>query len=213
MLNASIAKITMPPRMARRPISEKGFPVPWFVAKIDGKWDFRIVDTPKITIAYRQKLCWLCGEPLGKFLCFVIGPMCAINRVSSEPPAHRDCSEYAVRACPFLSQPRMRRNEVGLPDEYMEPGGVAVLHNPGATLIWVTASYRPMRDVAGHLFEIGEPIETLWYCEGRTATRAEILASIDKGLPHLRSAAATEPGAMDELGKKIDVAMRLLPAA
>jgi hypothetical protein len=109
-LNASIRDIPIPPRMAKRPISDRGFPVPWFVAKINGIWDFRAIEPGRIARAYNKNLCWLCGEPLGKFVAFVIGPMCSINRISSEPPSHRDCAEYAVRACPFLTQPRAARS-------------------------------------------------------------------------------------------------------
>ncbi|MEH2525893.1 MULTISPECIES: hypothetical protein [unclassified Bradyrhizobium] len=210
MLNASIKDIPMPPRMARRPISDKGFPVPWFVAKVDGQWDFRVVDTPKLPQAVKRGLCWLCGEPLGQYLCFVIGPMCAINRASSEPPSHRDCAEYAVKACPFLSKPNMRRNK-NFDFEPVGPAGVGVAHNPGVTLLWITKGYRPFRANGGVLFEIGDPLETYFYREGRTATRDEILAAIDKGLPILRQMAAEE-NAMPELQAQIDRAMTLIPA-
>src|SRR5437879_3421217 len=117
-LNASIRDIPIPPRMARRPISAKGFPVPYFVTHKDeaGEWDFRQISGQTILACFQRRLCWLCGEPLGQYLAFTIGPMCSINRVSSEPPAHRECAEYGVRACPFLSKPRMRRNREGLPD-------------------------------------------------------------------------------------------------
>jgi len=48
-------------------------------------------------VCVRHKRCWLCGQPLGKFMCFVVGPMCAINKTSAEPPSHRDCALYAVQ--------------------------------------------------------------------------------------------------------------------
>jgi hypothetical protein len=215
MLNASIRNIPIPSRMSRRPISDKGFPVPWFVGKVNGAWDFRAIDTPKIAQAYHRRLCWLCGEALGQYLCFVIGPMCSINRVSSEPPSHRDCAEYAARACPFLARPNMRRNEKDLPGHLVDAPGIALEHNPGVTLIWITKSYRPISAGGrGVLFEIGEPIEAYWYREGRTATRAEIEASIAKGLPYLREIAATEGyEAMRELDASVDRAKRLIPAA
>lgn len=203
--------------MSRRPISEKGFPVPWFVSRINGVWDFRQIEPGKVALAHSRKICWLCGEPLGRFLCFVIGPMCSINRISSEPPSHRDCAEYAVRACPFLSKPNMRRNEKGLAGPLADHApGTPITHNPGASLIWVTKSYQIMRVPNGALFEIGEPLETLWFKEGRAATRAEVIEAIDKGLPFLHAAAAKEPDkdeAAKELQAMIDRAMSLLPAA
>ena len=99
-LNKAIADIPIPPRMKRLAISEKGYIVPWFVAWIDGVQDFRVIDTPKLGHAIRGKRCWICGEPLGVNKAFLIGPMCAINRVISEPPSHRDCAVFSARSSP-----------------------------------------------------------------------------------------------------------------
>jgi hypothetical protein len=101
----------LPARMRYLPISPKGFPVPWFVF-IDeqtGIPDFRVIGPGKMRQAVTGDRCWLCGGILGKHRIFCIGPMCAINRITSEPPSHRECAEFAAEACPFLSQPRARR--------------------------------------------------------------------------------------------------------
>jgi hypothetical protein len=213
-LNAAIRDIPLPVRMKRRPISERGFPVPWFVSWINGRWDFVNLDPRLIVEAYKRRVCFLCGEPLGRFLAFTIGPMCSINRVSSEPPAHRECAEYAVRACPFLSQPKMRRNDKAHLGTADNVPGIMIEHNPGATLIWITKSFEPIRADGGRgvLFQIGEPIEVAWFCEGRTATRAEVDAAIAKGLPLLRKAAASEGAdAVADLDLYIKRAEKLLP--
>jgi hypothetical protein len=68
---------------------ERGYPVPWFVAKIGDHYDFRVVDAAKFKPAIEKQLCWVCGQKLGSMLAFTIGPMCAINRTISEPPSHR----------------------------------------------------------------------------------------------------------------------------
>jgi hypothetical protein len=212
MLNASIRDIPMPRRFAGRPLSEKNFPVPWFVSFIKGKWDFVNLDPRKIIEAYNRKICWLCGEPLGTFKAFVIGPMCSINRISSEPPAHADCAEYAVKACPFLARPNAKRNTAAAlaGDEHVP--GIMIQHNPGANLIWITKAFQPIRDPnGGVLFALGEPTSVTWWAEGRTATRAEIEAAIDKGLPFLRRVAAAE-NAMPDLEREIERAKKLLPA-
>jgi hypothetical protein len=209
-LNAAIRDIPMPDRFKKLPISDKGFPIPYFVGSIDGVPDFRVVHPGRIADCHNRRRCWLCGEPLGVRLAFVIGPMCSINRVSSEPPSHRECAEYAVRACPFLSKPRMVRNEKDMPDG-STVAGIACMHNPGATLIWMTKSYKLMRVENGVLFQIGEPLELFWFKEGRKATRAEIDAAIAKGLPLLRKMAESE-NAMPELKGQIARMMKLLPA-
>jgi hypothetical protein len=211
-VNASIADIPLPRRMANLKISPKGFPVPWFVAWIDGVPDFRVVDTPKVARAFKQRLCWLCGQTLGRRLAFVIGPMCAVNRTTSEPPSHRECAEYAVAACPFLTKPRMRRNEKDLPLAF-NAAGIPLDRNPGVTLIWMTRTYNPFRTGAGQLFRIGEADEVAFYREGRTATRAEILDSIDSGMVLLRDIAREEgPQSIDALEFKYREAVQLLPA-
>src|SRR5262249_6685969 len=139
-LNVAILGIPIPKRMKKLPISKTGFPTPWFVARVPqtGEHDLRVADQAKKYMAIKRGLCWLCGEPLGQFKVFVIGPMCSINRVSSEPPCHLDCAEYAARACPFLSKPRMRRNEQNMPEGHQEAPGVMLKRNPGVVALWVT---------------------------------------------------------------------------
>jgi hypothetical protein len=190
-LNASIAAIPLPARMRHLPVSDKGFPVPWFVQWIDGKPDFRVMDANKLRRAVKFDLCWLCGQTLGRFKVFTIGPMCAVNRTSAEPPSHRDCAEYAVKACPFLTKPRMRRNSADLP-EHEKPAGIMLERNPGCTLLWITHDYRVIRTPTGPLVKIGEPVEIVAYAEGGLATRAELDASIASGLPFLAKEAAVD---------------------
>jgi len=211
-LNAAIADIPLPVRLARRPVNTRGFVVPWFASIIRGDWDFVNLDERKIELAYRQQICWLCGEKLGQFKSFVIGPMCSINRVTSEPAQHRECSEYAVKACPFLARPGAKRNAKAT----IEPDNIAGIHfdhNPGASVIWTTKSYKPVQLPNGVLFELGEPVELSWWAQGRKATRAEIDAAIAKGLPKLRQVAALEGReAFKELEDQIKRAEKLLPA-
>jgi hypothetical protein len=210
----------LPPRPARMlglPLDHRGFPVPWFVAvdPATGERDFRVADFRKIPLAITKKLCWVCGQPLGKYLAFVIGPMCAVNRVTSEPPCHRACAIYSATACPFLSRPRMRRNEKDLPDD-REVAGIAIQRNPGVAAVWITKSYKtfhPHRGGKGVLFHIGPADAVLWFAHGRAATRAEVMESIDSGLPTLREIAALEGSeAITALDREYSKVLPLLPA-
>ena len=143
-----------PPRIARLPRNHAGYPVPWFVATVDGTPDFRIVRPGGIKDAVRFELCWLCGQRLGANAAFVLGPMCTINRVSPEPPSHRDCALYAARACPFLTTPHMRRRTTGLPGDIVDPDGEMIARNPGVVAVWVSRNWSP---IPGHrLFDVGE---------------------------------------------------------
>jgi hypothetical protein len=213
-LNASIRNIPIPTRMISRPISPRGYPVPWFVAEVNGEYDFRVIGPGKLERAHNQKLCWLCGEKLGRHIVFVIGPMCTVNRVSAEPPSHLACAEYAARACPFLANPRMRRNEIDMPWNGEAPAGTMLKRNPGVTALWITDRYRVMRVDNGILFNIGEPGYVRWYCEGRDATRAEVEESIASGIPLLRNEAIKDgPEGIAELDRYIEVSRQLLPEA
>lgn len=201
-------------RLARRPVDHRGYPVPWFVSWIDGEPDFRVVDPEKIVRALRLGLCWVCGETIGsRRVAFTIGPMCAVNRTSGEPPAHVDCADYSARACPFLSRPHAKRRTNDLPEDgAFHPA--ALQRNPGVALVWITRRWTAFRSpVGGILFDVGEPTETRWYAEGRPATRAEVEASIDSGLPLLESMARDEgPKAIAELTRLHAAALAFLPA-
>lgn len=206
----------LPARFKHLPVDHRGYPIPWFVAEVDGKRDFRVADAGKRVRAVKQKLCWLCGEKLGRYLAFVIGPMCAVNRNTSEPPCHRECAEFAVQACPFLMLPEAQYRRANLPEDYgTHPHSLP--GNPGAACIWITESYKPYRvpdSPSNWLIEVGPPVETLWYARGRPATREEILDCFDKRLSFLRDVAEQEgPEAMRALNDQVAVTMRLLPAS
>lgn len=203
----------LPERMRRLPLDARGYPVPWFVAWLDGVPDFRVVGPGKIVTAINKRVCWLCGERLGSYGAFVIGPMCAVNRTSSEPPSHRDCAIFAARACPFLTRPKAQRREANLPADKVPPAGAMIERNPGVCLVWVTRRWQWYAATNGVLCEVGDPTETLWYAEGRTATRAEIEESICTGLPIIRAEAEREgPASVAELDQMVARAMLLLPA-
>lgn len=202
----------LPTRISKLPLDPRGYPIPWFVAEVDGKRDFRVADGAKRAIAVNKRLCWLCGEPLGRYLAFVIGPMCVVNRNTSEPPCHRDCAEFAAQACPFLILPRAEYRRANLPDNVtQQPHSIA--GNPGACAIYITESFRPYRTGGSWLISLGEPTSVLWYCEGKSATRAQILDSFERRLPALQTMAA-EQGAEAEaaLASYVQDAMKWMPA-
>lgn len=202
----------LPERMKGLPVDERGYPVPWFVAYVNGKPDHRIADASKRGDAVRFKRCWVCGGPLGRYVTFVIGPMCGVNRVSSDPPSHEECAEWSAMGCPFLSRPNADRRDAGLPEGTTEGAGVMLPRNPGVTLLWTSRDSSTFRDGrAGFLFDIGNPIAVRWLAMGRPATRAEVEASVDSGLPALRAMCDGQPGAHAELDACVARLRPLLP--
>lgn len=193
----------MPARIARLPKDHRGYPVPYFAAWTkDGKLCDPGEGEPQIHIADHRKLmlcatkgrCWVCGEQMGRFMTFTIGPMCTVNRTSSEPPAHTECAEWSTRGCPFLTKPRMKRVDPGeMKDKIVSPAGEMIERNPGCTALWTTRQCRVLRTDKGILFKLGEPVTpVLWRAEGRPATLAEVRASMNSGMLILMKMAASE---------------------
>lgn len=204
----------LPARIAKLPRDHRGFPIPWFVAELDdGSRDFRVADARKAVKAFRNNLCWVCGEPLGRFKVFVIGPMCVVNRVTAEPPCHHDCATFSAMACPFLIRPRMRRNENDLPEGHTEPAGQFIKRNPGVSCVYITRDYKLFNAMGGgSLVKLGAPVHTEWFAEGKPASRDEVLASIDSGYPLLVEMATRDGNeALAELETLRAHAMNLLP--
>lgn len=203
----------LPKRIRSLPVDKRGYPVPWFVSWVKGEPEFRVADSAKLPLAIKERRCWVCGGPLGSKMTFVIGPMCSINRISAEPPNHGECADFAARACPFLARPQMRRREGGLPAEIEPAPGLAILRNPGVTCLWTTLDYKLVRAANGVLFHIGSPLKVRWYAGARAATRAEVLSSIESGLPTLQQMASAQgPGAFAALEDMRRAAMVYLPA-
>jgi hypothetical protein len=202
----------IPQRILSLPV-QNGYPVPWFVAQVDGKYDFRITDGSKLKKAVNLKRCWICGERLGSHLAFPIGPMCAINKTISEPPSHTECAEWSIKTCPFLAQKQEIRRETNLPEGIKEPGGIAIARQPGVTCLWVTNFYKVVQVANGVIFKIGDPLKISWFREGREATRKEVMESIDSGYPILLNMAIKEGDfAVKNLEAMRLEALKLLPA-
>ena len=214
-IHPALREIPMPAAIKRLPLDARGFPVPKFVAIVEGVPDHRVCDHRYMATAVQEQRCWICGEKLGRYLAFLLGPMCSISRTVSEPPSHRDCATYAAHACPFLSRPYARRRESGLPEAAQDAAGLPIDRNPGCVCVWITRTFTPFRAFAGNggvLFEVGAPTETTWWCEGRRATRAEVLASIESGLPILAAEAEKQGDeGRQALAVQVHRAMAFLP--
>lgn len=203
----------LPEKMRHLPIDpQRRVPVPWFVAWVDGVPEFRAADARKFQEAIRDKRCWVCGEKLGTFLAFVLGPMCCITRTTSEPPCHYVCAEWSARVCPFLTKPRMVRREGNLPEEVVAPAGIPLDRNPGVAALWITHTFSIFTDHDGRpLLKVGDPEEVSFWSEGRIATLNEIRASVNGGLPTLCDLAKQDgKEAMRQLDRHIETFERLL---
>lgn len=221
MMNA----IPIPVKLRGRPFDKRGFLVPYFVAWFEegrvsferhGEPDHRVVDPLKMYRCVRLHRCWLCGQPLGSWRAFVLGPMCVVTRTTSEPASHYECALYAVRACPFLSRPAMRRNPTPFHTETTDAPGLHVDRNPGVHALWVAKGCEPFKARVGQpglLFRVFDPVKPPeWWREGRSATRDEVAAALESGTPILRAKAEEEgPAAVRDLDALLILARDFLP--
>lgn len=78
-----------------------------------------------------------------------------VNLNTAEPPCHYECAVYSARACPFLTIPRMRRNEKSMPEGH-RVAGIAIKRNPGVVVLWTARGYRREKvpDGMGLLFKL-----------------------------------------------------------
>lgn len=186
--------VPMHDRIKALPRDHRGFPVPWFVDYVDGKPYFPALDARKLRVAVKQSRCWICGQMMTGWKIFVVGPMCVANRISAEPPCHLDCAQYAVRVCPFMVNPKMRRvPETKHPEGYQ----ISEMHNPrnpGVMALYHARTFTTlMIDVP--VCQMGPPIGGVsWWTEGRRATRAEVEPAVETGLAFLAAQAAKECG-------------------
>jgi hypothetical protein len=213
----------LPARVAALPKDSRGYPVPFFVEWVsNGKRakagapgaepDFRFSRAEFRNKAFKYSLCWICGQPLGVHKVYALGPMCTVNRTTSEPASHRDCATFAATACPFLIRPRQKRNMKGMPDDRDTPG-MMIERNPGCVALYETRQAKAFDAGNGWLIQLGKPDRVDWYAEGRQATRAEIMASIDAGHPILLEQAMIEgQEAVEELHRWMLDALKLVPA-
>ncbi len=102
-----LSAIPAPPRIARLPKDERGYPIPaWALTDAHGRPDFNVLDMARWVRLAQFRFCGICGEALGRHLAFVGGPKSVANRVFKDLPMHHDCAAYALRACPFLAAPK-----------------------------------------------------------------------------------------------------------
>lgn len=200
----------LPERMRRLRVDARGWPIPHFVPWVNGEPDFIHGDEKKLADCLRHGRCWICGDILGARRTYVIGPMCAINRVTSEPGSHRDCAIFAATACPFLTRPKMRRAD----RTTGKAAGIMSPRNPGVALLWTTRTFETRRPPVGGdglLVLLGPPDNLLWYAEGRPATRAEVLESIEGGYPELIALCNGVDEELADLAERRAEVMKLLP--
>lgn len=92
----------IPKAMKGRPM-QGPYPVPWFATHKDesGRYDFTKVTVERRDEALRRNVCWVSGEPMGKWFTFILTN--PDEGVTVEPPMKHDVAKWALKACPFMA--------------------------------------------------------------------------------------------------------------
>jgi hypothetical protein len=157
----------VPPGVVALPKDAQGRPLPWFSARLpDGSYNLRVASARKFDLAYRRRLCPVCGRPLGRLSGFVGRPVDVVRREFAQPPGHVECLEFSLRNCPFLLGQTRRRGPAGLPPDAVPPPQGC---EPGAKVDVPLALYctaRPVSRSPSGLFVAGPPKEVSWWLKG-----------------------------------------------
>lgn len=208
--------LELPKYLQTRP-TYNGYVVPFFVSwfrgdqqvnenEVDAKPSFPTIDMGRLNSCRKHNRCWICGIKLGTYKTFVFGPASAINRMSYEPPSHRDCARYAAQVCPYIINPKHTHvTERAIPYRFKE--GESKLddvspHHPGLVVLYTVKYYTfKMQDRARGigLFELPEANNCEFYCEGRPATIAEVVTGIRKAIDANGMIDPSQPDKMREL--------------
>lgn len=107
---------TVPDFLNHLKLDHRGYPVPYFVAYVDGKPDFRLLDAQKQSTCIDKQLCAICGKKLhDKSFYFIGGPLTLHNRISTDTAMHRECGEFSLRSCPHLYFEKADRRPTDIP--------------------------------------------------------------------------------------------------
>lgn len=208
-------RIDVPARMAHLPTDplHGDLPVPYFVGSVRDQSgvmrpDFRCVETGARERCDAGALCWICGLPLEREFACVTGPMCLINRISSEPVSHLECARYAVAACPFIATPGRKRRDKDYPPG-VKPPPAPESHNPrnpGAALV-ILLNKRPRRG-ENDLYHLRHINGVEFYREGARIYGRDCLPEFALGAFILAGQAAEEGG----VGGLVDCLQRIAGA-
>lgn len=178
-----LSRSDAPDTMRALPRDAAGKILPYFLGKGEG------IDPAKWSDCVRFNRCWLCGTPMGSYKVFILGAAAVVNRISGDPPAHRDCARFLVQAQPEV-----------------------LVAQPELMFLWTTKTYSLMRWNKSRLLEVGPTMDVSCWLNGRPATRAELDAALETVhaafLAHFH-AQETFPGAAEDDPRVVRARLKL----
>lgn len=168
----------MPAALAARPVDpRRNLPIPFSSETPDGGHDFTLVTDIQVIRCIREKLCALCGTPLGYWISFLGGPNAYRARTYTDPPGHPDCMEWAVTLCPFIAMANYRRATARRHEAQEAPvvTGVGFVNDhPTQWVLATTRSYAHHVDRNGALVFTAAPFKKArWFAYDATGRITE----------------------------------------
>lgn len=165
--------VPMPPQVAALPRDPRGYPVFYAVQRegyVPGEpADFRTLEVDHHVEAGQKRLCAICARSLPYWLWFLGGPMCLANRIFGDGPMHRDCMDYALQVCPYLTHASMEYAVVKDPsfmervDDDLVGDPNVITRRPERMLLYRTRGYRIITHTGGKpVFRVEPPVEVQW---------------------------------------------------
>ena len=115
----------MPDRIAKLPKDDRGYPITYIAAYINGKADLGIQDYAKVLSCVNEWRCHVCGEKLGKLGYFIAYEPIQKRPRFLDPAIHRECALYSLMVCPYLANPSAKhRSSKMLPKDLTDLGEV-----------------------------------------------------------------------------------------
>lgn len=145
-------EIAIPNFLSHLKVDERGYPIPYFVAWVNGKPDFRMLDSKRQKRCVESHLCSICGKKLFEYFYFITGPIGLSNGTHSDPPAHRDCAEYSLQICPHLFFEKSDRNERGeIYKEARDNNTTGIMNKPKELYLIKSDKYKLIPVPGGHI--------------------------------------------------------------
>lgn len=122
--------------------ARRKLPVPFTnIIMDDGTPDFTTIDARKTVRCATERLCGVCGKPLGYWIAFLGGPKSAETHAYVDPPMHEECARAAVKLCPFIAMPSMVRRKTPLTPDSIVPEGWAD-NRPEVFVLYITRQFK-----------------------------------------------------------------------
>jgi hypothetical protein len=134
--------IEIPDRLKNLKLDDRGFPIPFFVAWVDGKPDFRLLDPDKQRMCAEQHKCAICGTRMRDVYYFLGGPLTCKNQYSTDPAMHRECAEFSLRACPHMFFQKAERNERGSVYQHSKKNPFLIADKPDELYLIKASKYK-----------------------------------------------------------------------